>query len=109
MKPEMYWIPCPQPGRLAIMPRPRGGDWLHDEIRGWKEAGLNTIMCMLTSEEITELDLADEASLCEELGFAFIPFPVPDRGIPSSRAPAEQLLNQLAKQIESGQNVGIHC
>src|SRR4051794_18897663 len=32
MRSELFWIPVPFPGRLAIAPRPRGGDWLGDEI-----------------------------------------------------------------------------
>jgi hypothetical protein len=30
MKPELFWIPTPSPGRLAMAPRPRGGDWLDE-------------------------------------------------------------------------------
>jgi hypothetical protein len=26
-----YWIDTGHAGRLAILPRPRGGDWLEDE------------------------------------------------------------------------------
>src|SRR5947209_15301603 len=109
MKPEIYWIPCPRPGRLAVMPRPRGGDWLSDEVRGWKEAGLDTIVCMLTGEEIAELDLADEADMCRKLSIEFISFPVLDRSIPPSPGSAQELLHQLATQIEAGHNLGIHC
>lgn len=38
MKPEIHWIPGPWPGRLGILLRPRGGDWLSDEVRMWREA-----------------------------------------------------------------------
>jgi len=31
MKPDIFWIPGPWRGRLAIVARPRGGDWLDDE------------------------------------------------------------------------------
>lgn len=109
MKPEVYWIPCPWPGRLAIMPRPRGGDWLPDEIRGWKDTGLDTVVSMLTAEEVSELDLTEEAAICRQLDIAFVSFPVPDREIPPSRGSAQELLHQLAKKIEAGHNLGIHC
>ncbi len=39
MLPTVYWVETPLPGRLAVMPRPRAGDWLADEVAGWKTAG----------------------------------------------------------------------
>jgi hypothetical protein len=35
MRPLIYWINTPWPGRLAIVPRPRGGDWLEEEVGAW--------------------------------------------------------------------------
>lgn len=40
METEIYWVPGPWPGRLGIIPRPRGGDWLGDEVRSWRASGL---------------------------------------------------------------------
>ena len=37
MKAEVYWVPGPWPGRLGILPRPRGGDWLADALSPWGE------------------------------------------------------------------------
>ena len=36
MNPDLFWITGPWRGRLAIATRPRGGEWLGDEIRGWR-------------------------------------------------------------------------
>src|ERR1700693_5787458 len=36
MTPELIWIPGPWAGRLAMSNRARGGDWLDDEVRGWR-------------------------------------------------------------------------
>jgi hypothetical protein len=57
MFPRVYWIHAPKAGRLAIMPRPRAGDWLEDEIASWKEAGIDTVVSLLEREEIAELGL----------------------------------------------------
>ena len=62
MKPDIYWIPGPWAGRLAILARPRGGDWLVDEIEGWRDAGVQVIVSLLSEEETTELGLADEVT-----------------------------------------------
>jgi hypothetical protein len=32
MRAQLYWIEGPWAGHFAIVPRPRGGDWLEDEI-----------------------------------------------------------------------------
>src|SRR5437870_3716467 len=109
MQPEIYWIDSPWLGRLAIMPRPRGGEWLRDEIRTWKAAGLDTVVCLLTPEETAELELGDEASICQELGLEYIAFSVPDREVPSSRAAAQKLLHDLGRKLEAGRKIGIHC
>jgi hypothetical protein len=60
MEAELYWIPGPWLGRLAMAPRPRGGDWLADEIASWRHAGLNAVLSLLTPEEEQDLDLAGE-------------------------------------------------
>ena len=82
MKTEYYWIKGPWKGRLAIVPRPRGGDWLEDEIHSWHEAGLEITVSLLTPPEIEEFDLDPEEELARAQDIEFIPSPIPDRGIP---------------------------
>ena len=48
---QPYWIDTRADGRIAILPRPRGGDWLDDEVRDWSRAGLNIVVSLLTSDE----------------------------------------------------------
>ena len=43
----IYSIKGPWKGQLAIVPRPRGGDWLEDELRSWEEGGLDLIASSL--------------------------------------------------------------
>ena len=40
MKAQLYWIDTPAARRFAILSRPRGGDWLDDEVRSWREQGI---------------------------------------------------------------------
>ena len=84
MRPKVHWIEAALTGRLAIMPRPRAGDWLDEEIAGWRTEGIDVVVSLLESEEVTELGLQREASLCDEHAIEFVSFPIPDRGIPSS-------------------------
>ena len=94
MRSNIHWIEAPLAGRLAIVPRPRSCDWLNDEIAGWKAEGVDLVVGLLESEEVAELDLHSEAGLCDKHAIEFVSFPVPDRGVPSSR-PAALALARL--------------
>ena len=48
---DLYPIPGPWRGRLAIVPRPRGGDWLEDQVRGWRALGIGVVVSLLVSQE----------------------------------------------------------
>ena len=109
MKTELYWIDGSWPGKLAIVPRPRGGDWLEDEVQAWRQAGLDTVVSLLTREEGADLDLAHEAELSQARDIQFIGFPIPDRSVPLSRRATLELLRELHQLLVKGKNVGIHC
>jgi protein-tyrosine phosphatase len=109
MRTELFWIEGPWQGRLAIMPRPRGGDWLEDEVQAWHRSGVNVIVSLLTPEEQEELDLVDEGELCRANGIEFVTFPVTDRSVPPSRKAFADLVSSLAGQLASGKNVVVHC
>jgi len=109
MRTDLYWIEGPWLGRLAISSRPRGGDWLEDEIRSWQRAGLDVIVSLLTSDEIADLDLMQEAKLCQDHGLQFISFPIVDRSVPSSRRTAIDLVRKLDETLTAGKDVVIHC
>jgi protein-tyrosine phosphatase len=109
MRSEIYWIPTRTAGRLAIMPRPRGGDWLEDEVRSWHAAGIDIVLSLLTPNEVLDMDLAQEEELCKAAGIQFVSFPIPDRGVPASKAPMRKLAVELAKGMAEGKCIAIHC
>jgi protein-tyrosine phosphatase len=109
MRTELYWIEGPWHGRLAIMPRPRGGDWLEDEISNWKRTGIHAIVSALTDEESRELELGREKDLCSQAGIDFLSFPIVDRCTPSSPKAMLDLVCQLEKGLTSGKAIAIHC
>ena len=51
MSTELRWVEGPWKGKLAIAARPRGGDWLGDEIEAWRRLGIATVVSLLTPEE----------------------------------------------------------
>src|SRR5689334_10159627 len=95
MKANLYMIEGPWPGRLAILPRPRGGEWLEDEVRSWRQANVDVVVSLLTAEEVGELDIAKEADWCRAQGIEYISFPVADRGVPPSVRGTVELVQLL--------------
>ena len=109
MRPELYPIPTPTPGRLAILARPRGDDWLDDEVAGWQREGVRAVVSLLTPDEEAELGLAGERGACADRGIEFRSLPVPDRGLPASRKAVAELAAELARKLNAGETVGVHC
>jgi hypothetical protein len=108
-QPELHWVYEIEPHRLALAPRPRGGEWLAEELAAWRTAGVNTVVSLLESQEVRDLELRDERSVCEDHGVQFLSFPIPDRGTPTSISATALLLEELASQVRSGRAVAIHC
>lgn len=109
MTPTLYWVRQIGTGRLAICARPRGGDWLDDELRGLRRAGVDWLVSLLTEEEGEQLDLTQEEMLAAQNGIGFTSFPIPDRGVPESQAAAHALFRFLCARLDAGQNVAVHC
>jgi hypothetical protein len=109
MRPQVHWIDLPIAGRLAIMGRPRAGDWLDDEIAGWREEGIDIVVSLLEPEEVSELGLRGEADLCRGQGIEFISFPIPDRGVPAALRETMALAQAVATKISEGRAIAVHC
>jgi protein-tyrosine phosphatase len=109
MKCDLYWIPRTGSGRLAVAPRPRGGDWLEDEVRSWRSHGVDVVVSLLTSDEAAELDLAQEKELCDANGIQFVAFPIVDRAVPPSGESMRELVARLVELMRDGKSIVIHC
>jgi len=105
---SLYWIN--RDGiRLGIMPRPRGNDWLADDLRVIRQAGVDVIVSALTTSEAEELGLTAEAQECAQNDLLFISFPIEDRSLPTNPAEFTLLVDQLVKLSRNGKSVVIHC
>jgi protein-tyrosine phosphatase len=109
MRAELFWIEGVREGQLAVLPRPRGGDWLEDDIQSLRASGVHVLVSLLTREEAMELDLADEATCCGAAGIEFLSFPFADRSVPASASDALGLVRRLAGCLSGGKAVAIHC
>ncbi|MDG4774187.1 tyrosine protein phosphatase [Solwaraspora sp. WMMD792] len=106
--PTLYRIPTPPPGQLSTMPRPRGDDWLDDEMAALRVAGVDVLVCLLTSAEATELGLSGEGVAAVRAGLEFHGFPIDDLGVPD-HALTRPLLDLLHSRLADGRHVAVHC
>ena len=109
MRTRIFWVAGTWKGRLGILPRPRGGDWLGDEMAAWREAGVDMAVSLLEAEEAAQLVLADEAAAAAASGVAFRAFPIPDRGVPTSNELVAELAGEILDALEEGKSVAVHC
>ncbi|HVS37523.1 MAG TPA: protein-tyrosine phosphatase family protein [Gemmataceae bacterium] len=109
MQATAYWVEGPWRGRLAVLPRPRGGDWLEDEARAWKSAGVDVVVSLLEKEEAEEFDITAEEDACRKNGVEFVSHPITDRGLPPSPRAFADLVRALEEKLAAGKGVGVHC
>src|SRR5690242_352668 len=108
MQAKVFWIEGPWPGRLGILARPRGGDWLLDEAIAWHDIGLNVVISLLEPEESAQLQLEEEAAAAAQSGVDFHQFPIADRGVPSSKQVVAQLAIDMVNILDTGRSVTVH-
>ncbi len=106
---RLYWVDGPWPGKLALAARPRGGDWLEDEIIAWKRNGVDVVVSLLTDAEAEELDLASEGPTVRGQELEFLSLPIPDRQVPYSETEVAAILDALDSSLADSKNVLIHC
>lgn len=105
MKAEIYWTN----ENLATMPRPRGGEWLEDEIILIKNAGVDVLVSMLEYHEILRLELEQEEFFCQENEILYLNFPIVDRNIPKSFENVFQFVQKLSGYYQENKKIAIHC
>jgi len=106
---KLHWVDGPWAGKLALAARPRGGDWLDDEMVAWERSRVNVVVSLLTKDEEVDLDLTREGSQAAAHGLTFISFPIPDRQVPDSESKLAKVLDQLNSELASGKNAVVHC
>src|SRR5713226_2421920 len=105
----IYWINSEPAARLAIVARPRGNDWLEDDIKNLSTAGIEVLVSALTVPEAKELGLKNEYEYSGNSNIEFISLPIEDRSVPRFDKSFASLLRQLRERIKQGKAVGIHC
>ena len=106
---SLYWIQHIHSWRLAIAARPRGGDWLSDELQRLQRHGVQALVSMLTKGESVQLGLQRESEECNSCGLTYFNFAIPDRSLPESRSDFKKFLDQVTIELNSGKAVAVHC
>lgn len=104
---EIYWIGDRR--QLAIVARPRGGEWLQQDLASVKAGGIDVLVSFLQPYEEAELGLQDEKRTAEAVGLQFIAFPIPDRQVPPDLKGFRRVVEKLAQRVRQGDRVGVHC
>ncbi|WP_371502383.1 tyrosine protein phosphatase [Kitasatospora sp. NBC_00374] len=108
MRPSLFTVDLPGPGRLSTMAKPRGADWLEDEMTALRAHGVDILVCALTRPELDELGLTAEPLTAVAAGLRYVAIPIPDRSVPD---PATVLpaLHDLAGRLRAGAHIVTHC
>lgn len=106
---DIFWIDGDPPPGLAVVLRPRGSDWLGDELRRIKSAGINLLVSLLEADEAMELGLSQEGETASGIGLTYCSFPIPDRHVPPNLAGFRDFTARLATRLRAGTRIGVHC
>src|SRR5579872_3407098 len=102
---RLYWVNGPWPGKLAISARPRGGEWLEDDLVSWQQEGIKSVLSLLTKEEEQDLDLKREAAVTKARGMHFLSFPIVDRNVPTSQSAVVGVIEKIDENLSAERNV----
>ena len=109
LSPSIYRVKNIGACNIALAPRPRGGEDLDDEMSAWRAAGVDLVVSLLETSEALELELVAQEASCAKNGISFRRFSIPDRGIPDRRDNFISFIALLAKEVEAGKSLVIHC
>jgi protein-tyrosine phosphatase len=94
---------------MAIVLCPRGGRDLQRELEHFKRSGVQTLVSLLSHEQVEMLDLSQEGALAARLGMEFLHFPLPDHQLPPDERSFKAFVTELARRFRAGERIGIHC
>jgi protein-tyrosine phosphatase len=110
MAARIYWLhKFENSSQLGIMSRPRGNEWLEEEILSAKKQGVKVIVSLLEKDEILELGLERQPAICAKHGIVYLHFPIPDRSIPDRDKNLHDLIKQVKERIALGDSTVVHC
>ena len=95
--------------RMAIVPCPAGGRHLGAAICELRVQGIESLVSLLSPEEVRVLRLEEEERLCQEMSMDFRWYSVTDHSIPRSMEEFRAVVEELQRDLRAGKGVGAHC
>jgi protein-tyrosine phosphatase len=115
----VFWIMGPsanpaasaqlEPVGLAVVLCPRGGRFLHGELAHLSRAGIDTLVSLLSEEQVEMLELTEEAQTARRVGMHLLHHPIPDHELPPDPKAFRTFIEGLAQRVRRGHRIGIHC
>jgi protein-tyrosine phosphatase len=99
------YVPIP----LSVVLCPRGGWNLNGELRHLKRHGVDTLVSLLSEDQVDMLGLKNEAGAAQRLGMDFLHHPIPDHDLPQDAQAFRTFVAEIAKRLKAGRQIGIHC
>ena len=106
---DIFWIQGDPHMALAIVMKPRPGDWLEDDLIRMKRDGIQTLVSLLEKDEADMLALGEEGPLAEKIGMQFLSHPIPDVHVPPDLTAFRKFVADLANRLRAGEHIGVHC
>lgn len=109
MRAQLYSVQGLLTGQVSVMARPRGGDWLADEVKALREAGVDVLVSLLTPAEESEFDLTLEATCCQAEKIIYLSLPIIDYSVPPFSANTFAFIEQMYIHLSAGKHIALHC
>jgi len=100
---DIFWIQGDPHLPLAIVMKPRPGDWLEDDLIRMKRDGIQTLVSLLETDEAEMLGLGEEGPLAKKAGMEFLSHPIPDVHVPPNLTSFQKFVAGLANRLR------VHC
>ncbi len=110
MEPELYCAETPEiSGRVIITRRPRGFQFLDEDVATWRARGIDAVVSLLEVGEAELIGLDHQGEVCRKHGIVFVPYPLVDFSTPPAPAKVRPTIEGLAGLISNGKSVAFHC
>lgn len=106
---RIYWVDAFEKGNLGMMARPKGNDWLEDEISKLNMLGVSMVVSLLEKHEEEELNIEEEQDLCRKYQMQYLNLPIKDRGVPDDVGVFIQLISSIDQGLKEGKKIVVHC
>ncbi|MFC1849807.1 isochorismatase family protein [candidate division CSSED10-310 bacterium] len=81
---------------------------LDEDILVLKQKGINTILSLITDDELIEYGVSDLSEKYTKQGLAYKNFPVLDQSVPTIRN-MKKLIRWIREKLQKGEKVLVHC